>query len=80
MFLKGLKMEYEERLKKLGQNIRIAREERNITIKALSEKTGIRAEYLKKIEKGEAVRIKISKLYQIAHAMSMKTSMLLQNL
>lgn len=80
MFLKGLKMEYEERLKKLGQNIRIAREERNITIKELSEKTGIRAEYLKKIENGEAVRIKISKLYQIAQAMKMKTSMLVKNI
>jgi len=73
-------MEYEERLKKLGQNIRIAREERNITIKELSEKTGIRTEYLKKIENGEAVRIKIFKLYQIAHAMNMKTSMLVKDI
>lgn len=46
--------------KLLGQRIQKLREERNISIKKLSEKTGIRKEYLKKIEIGNAYGIMLN--------------------
>ncbi len=45
----------------LGQNIRKLREERNLTIKEISQKTGIRPQYLQKIEAGLAYRVMIEK-------------------
>lgn len=45
----------------LGQNIRKLREERNLTIKETSQKTGIRPQYLQKIEAGLAYGVMIEK-------------------
>ena len=57
---------------KLGKRIKEQREKRQITIKELSEKTGIRAEYLKKIENGKATGIRFSHIFIIAHALKTK--------
>ena len=58
---------------KLGKRIKEQREKRQITIKELSEKTGIRAEYLKKIENGKAYGVMIDKhILIIAIALKVK--------
>lgn len=46
--------EYKKIFKQFGKHILKLREDRNITINELSDKTGIRKEYLKKIEQGTA--------------------------
>ena len=57
----------------LGLHIKNLREERNLTIKDIALKTGIRAQYLKKIENGTAYGVRIEKhLYKIAEALSIK--------
>ena len=61
---------------KLGQNIKNKRENRQITIKQLSKITGIRKEYLKKIESGEAIRFKLSQMVKIANALNVKINAL----
>ena len=55
----------------LGLNIKKLREARNLTLKDVSLKTGIRVQYLKKIENGTAYGVKIEKhLYKISKALS----------
>ena len=55
----------------LGLHIKKLREERNLTIKDVSLKTGIRIQYLKKIENGTVYGVKIEKhLYKISKALS----------
>ena len=61
--------------KKLGNNIQKFREEKQMTIKELSEKTGIRKEYLRKIEDGKAYGVLFDKhLVKIATALNIKMS------
>ena len=72
-------MKYDERFldtcKKLGNNIKRFREEKQKTIKELSETTGIRKEYLKKIEDGKAYGVLFEKhLVKIATALNIKMS------
>lgn len=43
----------------IGQYIKNLREERNMTLEEMSQKTGIRIEYLKRIEAGIAYRVKV---------------------
>ena len=50
-----------EMFKKLGKHIRVLREEREITTKELAQKTGIRKEYLEKIEEGTAYGVRMEK-------------------
>ena len=65
-------------LKILGNNVQKIRLKKNISIKEMSEKTGIREKYLKKIEKGEAMGITTSKIFLIAEALSVRVSLLLK--
>ena len=65
-------------LKILGKNVQKIRQSKNITIKEMSEITGIREKYLKKIEKGEAMGITTSKIFLIADALSVRVSLLLK--
>lgn len=65
-------------LKILGNNVQKIRLSKNISIKEMSEKTGIREKYLKKIEKGEAIGITTSKIFLIAYALSVRVSLLLK--
>ena len=58
---------------KLGQNIKNKRENRQITIKQLSKITGIRKEYLNKIELGTAYGVMMEKhLLKISTALKIK--------
>lgn len=60
---------------KLGIRIKEFRENRNLTIKELSQKTGIRTEYLRKIESGKAFGILFEKhIVKIAKGMNVKIS------
>ena len=62
-----------ESFTKLGLHIRQLREKREISIKELSEKTGIRQEYLKRIENGTAYGILIKRhLVKIAEVFEIK--------
>ena len=65
-------------IKILGNNVQKIRISKNISIKEMSEKTGIREKYLKKIEKGEAIGITTSKIFLIADALSVKVSLLVK--
>lgn len=72
-------MKYDEKFievcRKLGESINREREGKQISIKVLSEKTGIRAEYLKKIESGKAYGVLLDKhLLKIAKALNVKMS------
>ncbi|MBQ2644939.1 helix-turn-helix transcriptional regulator [bacterium] len=56
---------------KFGQHLEELRKERNISIKELSARTGIRKEYLKKIENGNAYGVKLeTHIVKIAKAMN----------
>ena len=65
-------------IKNLGSNVQKIRQSKNISIKELSEKTGIREKYLKKIEKGEAMGITTSKIFLIAYALSVRVCLLVK--
>ena len=78
--MRKLKEEHLLLFKKLGENIKAQREKENISIKELSQKTGIRAEYLKKIEQGLALRITTTKIFNIATNINIKPSLLVKNI
>ena len=60
---------------KLGLHIKKLRVERKITLKELSEKTGIRKEYLQKIEDGKAYGVLMERhLFKISSALTIKIS------
>ena len=62
----------------LGKHIKNLREERSLTLKDVSLKTGIRVQYLDKIEKGIAYGVLIDKhLLKIAIILQVKMSELL---
>lgn len=68
----------QESFKQLGRHIQKLREERGIGIKELSDKTGIRKGYLKKIENGNAYGVLLdTHLVKIAEAIGIKLSELL---
>jgi len=65
--------------KKLGLNIQKIRESKGITISELSEKSGLRKEYLLKIEQGNAYGIQIEKhLVKIAKGLNTTLSQLFE--
>jgi len=60
-------------MQKLGQNIQRIRNEKQITIKELSNITQIRVEYLRKIESGKAYGVLLDKhLLKIAMGLNIK--------
>ena len=64
---------FKQKLILLGLRIKQLREERNLTLKDVALKTGIRIQYLQKIEKGLAYGVLIDKhLLKIANALSVK--------
>lgn len=61
--------------KQLGLHIKKLREERGISIKEISDKTGIRKEYLEKIEQGNAYGVMLNThLVKIAKELKVKLS------
>ena len=70
---------YKQKFKLLGIQIKKLRDERNLTIKELSEKTGIKKEYLEKIENRTAYGVLIDKhLLKIAKALKVHFYQLLE--
>lgn len=67
-------------LKITGQNIKENREKKGITLEEVSQKTGIRVSYLKKIENGEAFRVSSKHLFLIAETLNVMPHILLEGL
>lgn len=67
-------------LKILGQNIKDNREKRGITLEEVSQKTGIRLPYLKKIENGKAVGVSTMHVFIIAEALDVMPHILVKGL
>ena len=67
-----------EIFEKIGFNIKKYRVEQNISLKELSNKTGINIKYLSRIEKTKAIGMRMSHLFIIASALDIKVSMLLK--
>ena len=74
----------EEKVKKafknFGKNIKNFREKRNMTIQELSELTGIRTQYLKRIELGIAKRLNASHIFIFAKALKIKPHEVVKNI
>ena len=65
--------EFKKFCKLLGKRINKLRKQQKISIEELSNRTGIRTVYLKKIENGEAFGVKIdSHLLKIAEKLNIK--------
>ena len=69
-----------EVFKNFGINIRIFREERNMTIEHLSQITGIRVDYLKKIESGTAFRLSTKHIFIFAKAFKLEPYEIVRNI
>ncbi|MCM1003119.1 MAG: helix-turn-helix transcriptional regulator [Candidatus Gastranaerophilales bacterium] len=54
----------------LGQNIKYIRELKEISLEQVSQKTGIRLQYLKRIENGEAYGVTTTQIFVIAEALN----------
>ena len=66
---------FKDSCKKLGSHIKNLREIKKLTVQNISKITGIRAEYIKKIESGKAYGVLIDKhLLKIAKALNVKMS------
>lgn len=61
-----MKNDKKYKFKQLGTNIKKLREKYNLSLEELSIKTGIRKQYLQKIEDGIAYGFKISHLEKLA--------------
>ena len=57
---------------KFGQNIKKFREERSMTLQELSKITGVRIQYLKKIEAGKAYGMSCDYIFIFAEAFKIK--------
>lgn len=67
-------------LKILGQNIKENREKRGMTLEEVSQKTGIRLSYLKKIKNGKAVRVSTMHIFMIAEGLDIMPHILVKGL
>lgn len=70
----------EMNLRILGQNIKRIREIKNISLEEVSLKTGIRKQYLEKIESGNAPRCRFLQVYIIAEALNTKPHVLFEGI
>lgn len=75
-----MEQEIIQALKVLGQNIKDNREKRGMTLEEVSQKTGIRLPYLKKIENGKAVRVSTMHIFMIAEALDVMPHILVKGL
>lgn len=70
----------EEFLIETGKRIEKERIKKNLTIEELAEKSHIKAQYLKKIEAGKAVRMTTNHLDKICNALEIKAYDLLNGI
>lgn len=71
-------MEKKAFLEKLGKRIKYYRELKGITINQMSERTGIRKEYLRKIEDGKAPGAMTSQIVRIALVLDVRMQQLVE--
>ncbi len=64
----------------IGQNIKENREKKGITLEEVSQKTGTRIAYLKKIENGEAYGLSSTRFFMIAEALNIMPHILVKGL
>ncbi len=69
-----------ELLTTFGKNLQTIRINKKISIKELSNKTKIREQYLRKIEKGQAKKLATKHLFRISDALKINLSELLKGL
>lgn len=55
--------------KTIGRNVNRIRTEQNLTLSALAEKSGIRKEYLTKIENGQAPNINLNHIDRLCNTL-----------
>ena len=67
-----------EILKIIGENIKQYRVQKCMQIKDLANLTGIRKEYIARIEKVLAVGIKTSQIFKISHALNIPAHKLVE--
>lgn len=72
--------EFIQALKILGQNIKENREKGGMTVEEVSQKTGIRLSYLKKIENGKAVGVSTMHIFLIAEVLDVMPHILVKGL
>ena len=70
----------EEFYRIFGQNIQEFRKERNMTIEELSQITGIKTQYLRRIKDGNAKRLKASHIFIFAKAFNLKPHEIVKNI
>lgn len=75
-----MKQEHIEVFKIVGQNIKENREKKGIALEEVSQKTGIRIAYLKKIEHGEAYGLSSTRFFMIAEALDVMPHVLVEGL
>lgn len=75
-----MEQELIQALKIIGQNIKENRERKGITLEEVSQKTGIRISYLKKIENGKAVRVSTMHIFIIAEALDVMPHILVKGI
>lgn len=75
-----MEQEYLLLFKKLGENIKNTREEKQIALDVVAHKTGIRKQYLKKIENGEAYGFTTTQFMKIAVVLKVKPRELVKNI
>ena len=74
--MKGIK----EKFKIFGFNVQRQRLAKKMPIEVLAEKTGIRKQYLEKIERGEAMGVRTGHLFSIAKALNVEPYILAKGL
>ena len=74
-------LKFKNEFEKLGKQIRIMREKRDISLGDLSYKTGISERYLKKIENGTAYRVLFNRhILKIAQALNVSLTDLFKDI
>lgn len=65
---------------KFAKCIKEIRERKNISIQELSQKTGINAGYISKIESAQAKRVKVSHIFLLADGLQVSPSEIIKEL
>ena len=72
--------EINKALIQFGKNVQKIRIKRNLSLEEVSHKTGIKINYLKKIEKGEAKRVSTKHLFLFVEAFKANLSLFFEGM
>ncbi len=62
---------FEQRMVLLGNRLKEIRQQKNMTINELSQRSGLSTSYIKKIEYGQAFNINIKHVYQLYKSLNL---------